>query len=85
MHDFRHTFEFPAIKIWKYKSKIAELEQNNNPFALIVLGFIKNLDEKDLNKKRDAMEAAFDFKTMADLENWLKTNAPVSKSEEKLA
>jgi len=45
------TFEFSTVKLLDYRDRIKELEKDNNPFALIVLTYLKlySLRKKDIN------------------------------------
>ena len=54
--DFRHLFEFPVIKLLDYRDRLIELEESNNPFAIVVethlkIFQVKNDDEKKYNLK----------------------------------
>jgi predicted transposase/invertase (TIGR01784 family) len=53
--NFSFSINFPLIKIIDYKNRINELEQSENPFAIIVLAHLKLIEAKqDNNKKFDA-------------------------------
>ena len=47
--------EFPLVKLIDYKNRINELENNKNPFSLVVLAHLKLIEAgKDNDKKFDA-------------------------------
>ena len=49
---FKHKFEFPIVKILDYKEKWAELEKSDNPFAIIVMAHLKEMETKqDINRR----------------------------------
>jgi len=41
---FRHLFEFPIVKLIDYKRRWEELEKGDNPFALIVMAYLKEIE-----------------------------------------
>ena len=43
---FEHRFKFPAVKLLDYKDKIGELKRNKNPFAIIVVTHLKEIETK---------------------------------------
>jgi hypothetical protein len=43
---FRHTFEFPIVKLLDYKDKWEELDKSRNPFAIIVMAHFKENETK---------------------------------------
>ena len=38
--------EFPIVKLLEYQGRESELEKNSNPFALVVLAYLKSLETK---------------------------------------
>ena len=43
---FKQEFKFPVVKILDYKEKWAELETSKNPFAIIVMAHLKEMETK---------------------------------------
>jgi len=46
------SLTFPAVKLLEYRGREQELEQRSNPFALIVLAYLKTLDTKKQPESR---------------------------------
>ena len=44
--EFEHKFRFPVVKILDYKEKWAELEKSKNPFAIIVMAHLREMETK---------------------------------------
>ena len=49
---FVHIFEFPVVKLIEYRDKFEELENNANPFAIIVIAHLRSLETSDDYKNR---------------------------------
>jgi len=53
--NFKCNVEFPLVKLVDYQNKIKDLENNKNPFSLVVLAHLKLIEAgKDNNKKFDS-------------------------------
>ena len=49
---FEYTFRFPLVKIIDYKDRIEELEKDDNPFAIIVLAHLREMEtRKDIRSR----------------------------------
>jgi len=46
------SLEFPIVKLLDYKDKWEELEQNTNPFAVVVMAHLKTLETVNDDQKR---------------------------------
>jgi len=46
------SLEFPIVKLLDYKDKWEELEQNTNPFAVVVMAHLKTLETANDDQKR---------------------------------
>lgn len=46
--------DFPMVKLLDYEERMAELEQNPNPFALVVMAHLQSLQTKDRSHERYA-------------------------------
>ena len=44
---FSLSFKFPVVKLIDYRGKEEELEKSQNPFAMVVLAFLKSLEEEE--------------------------------------
>ncbi|MBN2373818.1 hypothetical protein JXL19_08525 [bacterium] len=50
---FRHFFQFPTVKLIDYKGRWEELEGMRNPFAIIVMAHMKEMEtKKDMGNRR---------------------------------
>ncbi len=50
--DFKLEFKFPMVKLLDYREKWKELEKSQNPFAIIVMSHLKELEtKKDIDKR----------------------------------
>ncbi|MFH0926515.1 MAG: cytosolic protein [bacterium] len=49
---FRHTFEFPTVKLLDYLKKWEELEKSTNPFGIVVMAHLKSLQTKNNDSER---------------------------------
>ncbi len=50
--SFELSFKFPVIKIIDYKSGMAELEKNMNPFAVATLAYLRLIEAKEDAEKK---------------------------------
>ncbi|MCP4352738.1 MAG: hypothetical protein GY795_45360 [Desulfobacterales bacterium] len=50
--DCNTVFRFPAVKILDYRKKTEELEKSDNPFAIVVLAHLRNLETKKDSQRR---------------------------------
>jgi hypothetical protein len=41
LSDFELSFRFPAVKFFEYRGREKELEEDRNPFALVVLAYLR--------------------------------------------
>ena len=48
--------DFPTVKLLDYAERTAELEQSENPFALVVLAHLRTLQTKDQPQARKAFK-----------------------------
>jgi hypothetical protein len=48
---FSHTFTFPSVKLLDYRDRIAELEESANPFAIIVVAWLRMMESGKDNKQ----------------------------------
>jgi len=46
MWGFRHFFEFPVVKLIDYREKWKDLEESRNPFAVVVMAHLKEMETK---------------------------------------
>ncbi len=50
--DTKLTLKFGTVKLLDYRPKIAELEKNKNPFAIITLTYLRLMEAKNDNAKK---------------------------------
>jgi hypothetical protein len=48
----RHCFEFPSVKLYDYRDRVEELEKSTNPFAVVVLAYLRLHQTKMRRRER---------------------------------
>ncbi|MDQ7033011.1 MAG: hypothetical protein Q9M37_09915 [Desulfonauticus sp.] len=43
---FEHSFKFPVVKLLDYRDKLAALEASKNPFAIVVMAHLKEIETR---------------------------------------
>jgi len=56
---FKLSFQFPLIKLIDYQEKGEELEQNPNPFSIVVMSFLKTIETKGSEQERYSWKKQF--------------------------
>jgi len=56
---FKLSFQFPIIKLLDYQEKWKELEQNPNPFSIVVMSFLKTIETKGNEQQRYSWKKHF--------------------------
>lgn len=56
---FELSFQFPIIKLIDYQEKWEELEQNPNPFSIVVMSFLKTIETKGDEQQRYSWKKRF--------------------------
>ena len=56
---FNLSFQFPIIKLLDYQERWKELEQNLNPFSIVVMSFLKTIETKGSEQQRYSWKKQF--------------------------
>jgi len=56
---FDLSFQFPIIKLIDYQEEWDELEQNPNPFSIVVMSFLKTIETKGSERERYSWKKRF--------------------------
>ncbi|MCU0642821.1 MAG: cytosolic protein [bacterium] len=56
---FKLSFQFPIIKLLDYQEKWKKLEQNLNPFGIVVMSFLKTIETKGNEQQRYSWKKHF--------------------------